>query len=145
MQLDDFILVAAVGLLATYAHLVMALWAPRYGLPRLDLPMGIADLTWAESFDGRPPYWMGFSAIHVNGILLALAYATIVGELLPGPALVRGVLYGGILYVVAQFFFVPLFLRGGLFGVKHHPMSWSTALVIHGIYGAILGWLCPIV
>ncbi len=28
--------IAAVGVLATYAHLIMALWAPSYGLPRID-------------------------------------------------------------------------------------------------------------
>lgn len=144
MKLDVFILIAAVGVLATYAHLVMALWAPRYGLPRLDFSLGIAELSWAEKFDGKPPYWMGFAAIHMNGIILALVYATEVGPLLPGIPLVKGILWGGILFVGAQFIFVPFFLRGGFFGLKHHPRAWMTALIVHGIYGAILGWLCPV-
>ena len=45
MELDVFILIAAAGFLATYTHLVIALWAPRFGLPRLDFAMGIAELT----------------------------------------------------------------------------------------------------
>jgi uncharacterized membrane protein YagU involved in acid resistance len=145
MQLDHFIVIAAAGLLATYAHLVAALWAPRFGLPRLDLSMGIAELTWGETFEGKAPYWMGFAAIHMNGIVFALLYATVVAPLLPGIGVVRGLIYGGILFVGAQLLFVPIFLRGGLFGMKHHPMAWLTALIAHEVYGAIVGWLSPIV
>ena len=144
MALDVFILIAAVGFLATYAHLVIALWAPRFGLPRLDLAMGIAELTWGDSFEGKAPYWMGFWAIHPNGILFALVYATLVGPLLPGIPLLRGLIWGGILFVAAQLIFVPVFLRGGIFGRKHHRLAWATALIVHGVYGGILGWLCPI-
>ena len=145
MQLDAFIMVAAAGVLATYAHLVLALWAPRVGLPRLDFSMVIAELTWGGSFEGRATYWMGFSAIHMNGILFALIYAMEVGALLPGEPVVRSIIWGGILFVAAQFFFVPVFLRGGIHGLKHDKMAWLTALIVHGVYGAIVGWLSPII
>ena len=145
MPLDTFILIAAAGALAAYAHLVVALWAHRFGLPRLDLAMGMADLCWGETFEGRPPpYWMGFAIIHVNGILFALVYATEVAQYLPGPGLIKGVLWGGILWVGAMLIFVPVFFRDGLFGVKLHRMAWATALVVHGVYGAVVGWLCPV-
>ena len=107
--------------------------------------MGIAELTWGESFQGKAPYWMGFTAIHMNGIIFALLYATVAAPLLPGIPVVRGILWGGILFVAAQLFFVPIFLRGGVFGLKHHRMAWATALLVHGVYGAIVGWLCPII
>lgn len=145
MPLDVFILIALAGILATYAHLVVALWAPRFGLPRIDFSAGIAELTWGETFDGNAPYWMGFAAIHMNGIVFALLYANAVGVFLPGPPVVRGIIWGGILFVLAQLIFVPIFLRGGVFGLKHHRMAWATALLVHGVYGAIVGWLCPIV
>lgn len=145
MQFDAFITVAAAGVLATYAHLVLALWAPRVGLPRIDFSMGIAELTWGETFEGKAPYWMGFSAIHMNGIIFALVYAMEVGALLPGIPVVRGILWGGILFVAAQLFFVPVFLRGGILGLRHHRMAWLTALIAHGVYGAIVGWLSPII
>jgi hypothetical protein len=77
MPLDVFILIALAGILATYAHLVVALWAPRFGLPRIDFSAGIAELTWGETFDGNAPYWMGFAAIHMNGIVFALLYANV--------------------------------------------------------------------
>ena len=145
MEPGVFFQIAAVGALATYAHLVMALWAPSYGLPRIDFAMGIADISWGESFDGKPPYWMGFAAIHLNGILFAFVYATEIAEMLPGPDVVKGVLWGGILFIGAQFIFVPFFLKGGFFGLKHGKWGWVTALVVHSIYGSILGWLCPVV
>ena len=81
----------------------------------------------------------------MNGILFALIYAMEVGALLPGEPVVRGILWGGILFVVAQLFFVPVFLRGGILGLKHHKMAWLTALIVHGVYGAIVGWLSPII
>ena len=145
MAPDVFFQIAAVGALATYAHLVMALWAPSYGLPRIDFSAGIADISWGESFGGKPPYWMGFAAIHLNGIIFAFVYATEMAPILPGPALVKGLIWGGILFVGAQFVFVPFFLKGGFFGLKHGKWGWVTALVVHGVYGSILGWLCPVV
>ncbi len=145
MTPDVFFQIAAVGALATYAHLIMALWAPSYRLPRIDFSMGIAEISWGESFDGKPPYWMGFTAIHLNGILFAFVYATEMAPILPGTALIKGLIWGGILFVGAQLIFVPFFLKGGFFGLKHGSWGWATALVVHGVYGSILGWLCPIV
>ena len=42
MQFSEFAMVAAAGVLATYVHLAFALWAPRYGLPRLDFAKAMA-------------------------------------------------------------------------------------------------------
>lgn len=144
MSLENFVLISLVGVLATYAHLIMALWAPSIGLPRIDFAAGMADITWGESFEGKAPYWMGFTMIHMNGVLFALMYSGFVGGYLPGPDVVKGILWGGILFIGAQFFFVPFFLKGGFFGLKHGKMGWVTALMVHGIYGAIVGWLCPV-
>jgi hypothetical protein len=144
MRLDFFLLAAGAGFLATYVHLVLALWAPRVGLPRLDFAKALADLTFRESFDGAPPYWLGLLAVHLNGIVFALVYAMLVGPLLPGVPLLRGLIWGAILFVASQCFFVPVFLRDGFFGVKGHRRAWITAALAHGAYGAILGWLCPL-
>jgi len=144
MQLDDFVMAAAAGFLATYVHMVLALWAPRFGLPRLDFAKVLAELSFAGSFDGAPPYWLGLLALHLNGIVFALLYATLAGPLLPGPLFVRGLMWGGILFIGSQLLFVPLFLRHGFFARKAHPRAWMTAAVVHTIYGAILGWLSPV-
>ena len=145
MPLDQFTMVAAAGVLATYVHLAFALWAPRYGLPRLDFAKGMAELCFAESFEGPPPYWLGLLALHLNGIVFALLYATVFGPLLPGPPLIRGLLFSGILLIGSQLVFVPLFLRDGFFGLKMHNRAWMTALVTHALFGAVLGWLSPVI
>ena len=144
MTLEFLIIASGAGILATYVHMVFAQWAPRYGLPRLDFPKILAELSFGESFQGRPPYWLGLVALHLNGIVFALLYATLFGPWLPGIPLVRGLLYGGILFFASQCLFVPLILREGFFIAKGPPRAWMTAAVAHAIYGAILGWLCPI-
>jgi hypothetical protein len=144
MSLDFFIIVSAVGILATYVHLIFALWAPRYGLPRIDLPRGMTQLTFGDSFEGPAPYGWGIAVIHMNGIIFALLYATVIGPYLPGELVVRGLIFGGILFIAAQLIFVPIFLQDGIFGVKGHPRGWITALIIHQLYGLVLGWLSPI-
>ncbi len=144
MRLDTFVLVAAVGFLATYAHLMFALWAPRFGLPRLDYPLGLSELSFGESYEGHPPYWLGLAVLYLNGIIFALIYANLVGQYLPGTTLVRGLLWGGILFFGSQCFFNPVIARHGFFSRKAHPRAWLTAVVTHVIYGAVLGWLSPI-
>jgi len=32
-----------------------------------------------------------------------------------------------------------------VFGSKHHRMAWLTALIVHEVYGLMVGWLCPLV
>lgn len=146
MPLDAFILTAGAGLLATYALIITALWAPRVGLPRIDFSRAMADLYWADSFDGRGPYWMGFAIIHVNGIIFALVYATEIGAMMPAawPGVVKGAVWGEILYIFAELVFVPIFLRGGIFSVKAHKMAWLTSFIVHGAWGCIVGWLSPV-
>ena len=144
MKLADFTMVAAAGIIATYVHMVFALWAPRYGLPRLDFAKMLAEMSFGESFDGEPPYWLGLLALHLNGIVFALLYATVFGPLLVGTGVVRGLAYGGLLLLGSQCIFVPVFMRGGFFGLKHDRRAWMTAVVVHAIYGLIVGWLSPI-
>lgn len=145
MSLEIFTLAVAAGILATYGLLTTALWAPRYGLPRIDFSRGMADLYWADSFDGKGPYWAAYAAIYVNGVIFALVYATEIGALLPGPGVLRGIIWGMALFLGAEFVFVPIFLKGGFFSMKVHPMAWATSLIVHGVWGAIVGWLCPVI
>lgn len=145
MTLDTFLLAAASGVLATYCLIVVALWAPRFHCPQVDFSKAMANLYWGETLEGEPPYWAAFAAIHVNGIIFALVYATEVGQHLPGPGVVAGLIWGGILYLGAELIFVPIFLKGGIFSVKAHPMAWLTSLIVHAIWGAVVGWLCPII
>ena len=132
------------GIIASYGLLVMALWAGGLGLPRLDFARAMAERTYGESFDGQAPYWAGQAVIYLNGIFFALIYATVVGRYLPGPELLRGAIWGAILWFVSGVFFVPLFLKEGFFLSHIHKNAWITSAMVHGVWGLIVGWLSPI-
>jgi hypothetical protein len=144
MKLDFLLAVTFAGFLATYFHLVFALTADRVGLVRLDFTKGTAKLIFGESYDGNPPYVLGLAAVHLNGIIFALIYATVIGPMMSGPNVLRGLIYGGLLYLYSQFIHVPVFMKGGLFSRKVNSRAWLTAAIAHAIYGAILGWLAPL-
>lgn len=144
MKLEFLLAVAVAGFLATYFHLVFAVTADRVGLARLDLAKGTGMLIFGESYGGNPPYLLGVAAVHLNGIIFALVYATIVGPMLTGPDVLRGLVFGFLLYLYAQCIHVPVFMKGGLFSHKVNPRAWLTALVAHVIYGVMVGWLAPL-
>ena len=145
MNLETFTMIALVGFLATYIHMVIALWVSSVGLPRLDFSRVIANHNFSGGYKEEPPYILGMASVHLNGIVFALIYATLVGPNLPGTDFERGLIYGAILFFFSQTLFVPIVLKDGLFLHKLHPKAWITALIVHVIYGAVLGWLCPIV
>ncbi len=132
------------GFFAAYVHLVTALWVPGIGLPKLDLSAAIAELSFGDAWNGKPPYLLGALVILINGIFLAFIYACLVAPLLPGSELIRGILWGFILFCVSGAFFAPIIMKDGFFMSKVHPRAWVTALIIHIEFGAIIGWLCPV-
>ncbi|MFQ5693239.1 MAG: hypothetical protein ACE5IM_09375 [Nitrospinota bacterium] len=145
MRIEDFWVISAGGFLATYAHMVVALVAGKTGMVRLDFGKGLSHLLFGESYDGAPPYWLGLATVHLHGILFALLYATVAGAYLPGPPLVRGLIWGGLLLIFSQCFFNPVVTGHGFFSRKLHPRAWQSAVVAHAVYGAVVGWLCPII
>jgi hypothetical protein len=143
MTLGFLIHVAIAGVLATYCHLIGALWLRSLGLPPLDLSRAMADYTYGESFSEPPSYWAGQMVIYFNGVVFALFYATVVGPLLPGPDVLRGAIYGLILFLLSGLLFSPIFIDKGLFLVKVHERAWISALIVHLVWGVIIGWLSP--
>ena len=148
MELNFFVAVILAGILASYGLLAMALWAHRLGLPRLDFSRAMANLTYGESFDGDPPYWSGQFTIYFNGVFFALLYATVfaqyIAQYVPWPDPIKGAIYGVGLWFVSGVFFVPVILREGLFLSGIHRNAWISSLMVHGIYGLIVGWLSPV-
>ncbi|MDA0999347.1 MAG: hypothetical protein O2807_02355 [bacterium] len=139
MELKRLLVVAIAGFLATYAHLLFALIGDRFGLAKLDFARGLGGLFFGGS------YGLGLAAVHLNGIVFALVYAGLIGPLLPGALVVRGLVYGGLLFIFSQCFFNPAITGHGFFSRKLHPRAWMTALIAHGIYGGLLGWISPVI
>jgi hypothetical protein len=144
MQLDFFIVVAVTGMLAAYLHLVMGQWADRIGLFRLDFSRVMADLTFGKSMEGEAPYWAGFMVVILNGAFLALLYATVIGPHLPGEPVFRGFLYGIILFFCSGLFFIPVYIKEGLFLSHASPKAWISVLMVHLVFGLVVGWLSPV-
>lgn len=136
---------AFAGIIATYVLLILAVWAPAVGLPRLDFARAMANLSYGDSVKGEVPYLAGITVIYMNGIIFSLLFALVVGAYLPGIPVVRGAIWGVILFAVSGVFFVPVFLKEGFFLNHIHRNAWITSLIVHGAWGVVVGWLAPIV
>lgn len=144
MKLDFFIVVTLSGILATYLHLVMGQWSHKIGMPRLDFARVMANLTYEDSFEGEPSYWAGQIAVILNGVFFAFLYATVIGPYLPGEPVVRGIQFGVLLYLASGLFFIPVYLKEGLFLSGVDSKAWIPLLMVHVVYGSVVGWLSPI-
>ena len=69
-------------------------------------------------------------------VIFPLAYASVTRQWLPGPNVVRGILWGLVLWVIAMFVMSPMMGKGFFMGGM--PQG-AAALVAHVVYGAILG------
>ena len=145
MPLDTFLVIILSGLLGSYVLLTLALWMPGVGLPRLDFAKVMSNFMYGETYDGKPPYIAGVIAVYLNGVFFALLYATVIAQYLPGIPLLRGAIWGVILFAVSGLWFVPHFLKEGYFISHVHKQAWISSVIVHAAYGVILGWLCPIV
>jgi uncharacterized protein DUF6789 len=90
-------------------------------------------------------FWVPALLLHViNGsITLPLIYAYLVFRFLPGEPWLKGVLWGLILWGLAELIVMPL-MGAGLFRTDAGVMPIVAALVVllaHLAYGALLGWL----
>ncbi len=144
MAPGDLLVICVTSFFATYAHMAFALIADRVGMVKLDFGKGLAMLFFGESYEGKPPYVLGVIAVHLNGVILGLLYATVAAGHISGPPVFRGLVWGGALLVFSQCVFNPFITGHGFFSRKMHPRAWQTAVVAHAIYGGLLGWLSPI-
>jgi uncharacterized membrane protein YagU involved in acid resistance len=129
----------AAGLLGTAAMTALLLVEPSVGLPQiaigqiLSTALGLvpAYLTVGPAF--------GWCLDFLAGVAFALLYAGVFERRLPGGPLVRGALYGIIVFVVAQLVFTPL-VGGGVFSHGDLEMI-AGSLLGHLVYGAVVGWI----
>ena len=85
--------------------------------------------------------WAAGMAMHViNGtVLFPLVYGYLLVSRLPGPPLLRGALWGVVLWLIAQTMVMPM-MGAGLFSAAAGGMVAAVgSLVGHVLYGTILG------
>jgi len=106
--------------------------APMMGMMKMDIAGMLGQMLggWA----------MGMVVHFVNGtIIFPLIYVFLLYRLLPGPPVVRGLVWGVVLWLIAQLIVMPI-MGAGLFSMKAGGMMAAMAsLVGHLVYGSLLG------
>lgn len=83
-------------------------------------------------------------ALMITGMLMHLIYGSVAGGILAyilsGKTTIwYGLVWGVVLWLIMQFIVLPL-LGWGIFGTAITPKIAMATLVLHLIYGGILGW-----
>ena len=121
-----------IGTLAMTA--MMYLVAPMMGV-RMDIAAMLGSMlggSWAA----------GMTMHFINGtVLFPLVYGYLLVSRRPGPPLLRGALWGVVLWLIAQTMVMPM-MGAGLFSAAAGGMVAAVgSLVGHLLYGTILGWV----
>lgn len=112
---------------------------PSVGLPKIAMGQVLSSSLGLASAHLAIGPALGWVLHFVIGMLLALVYAAAFDRRLPGPALARGLIYGALVFVVAQLVFMPL-VGGGVFSHGDVELL-AGSLLGHLVYGGLTGWI----
>src|SRR6476620_12754210 len=130
---------SAAGLIATVVMTALLLVEPSVGLPKIAMGQVLStSLGFASAHLASGPA-LGWLLHFLIGISLALIYAGYFERRLPGGPLTRGLLYGVLVFTVAQLGFMPL-VGGGVFS-RGDPELLAGSLLAHLVYGGLTGWI----
>jgi uncharacterized membrane protein YagU involved in acid resistance len=130
---------AAAGLVGTGVMTALLLVEPSVGLPKIAMGQVLSSSLGLASAHLAIGPALGWVLHFVIGMLLALVYAAAFDRRLPGPALARGLIYGALVFVVAQLVFMPL-VGGGVFSHGDVELL-AGSLLGHLVYGGLTGWI----
>ena len=122
------------GLIATGVMTMIMYLAPMMGMPKMDIAGMLSGMM------GLP--WIVGMVIHfMNGaIIFPLIYVFVLYKVLPGNGLVRGIVWGLILFVIAQVMVMPMAGMGFFSSASPQQMLMVMGSMMgHVVYGAILG------
>ncbi len=129
MKTIQFGKAVSAGILGTIAITIVATFgAPMMGLPKMDIAGMLAGVMGGSAT-------LGWVAHFMIGTILALGYA-LFQDKLPGPAVVRGALYGIAPWLMAQIVVMPMMGMGFFSGAVAPAMG---SLIGHLVYGAVVG------
>lgn len=130
------------GLAGTLVMTVVTMVAPKMGMPKMDIAMMLGSI-----LAGAPPTpgsfaWIAGLLMHlmIGTVVLSTGYALTNNHLPTSSPLVKGLIYGVIVWLIAQVMVMPM-MGAGLFS-SHMPQGAKMAigsLMGHLIYGAVLG------
>lgn len=88
------------------------------------------------------PWLLGMIMHFVLGtVIFSFAYALVVGPRLPGPAAIRGMIWGLVLWLVAMLAMSPMMGKGLFMGGMPPAIA---SLVGHLAFGLVLGLIVPV-
>ncbi len=121
------------GLIATSAMTAVMFMAPLMGLPKMPIGNMLAGFM-------HVPVVAGWIAHFMIGILLAGGYVIVLKAKLPGSAVVKGLIYSFIPFLIAQLMVMPMMGAGIFSSATVAPtMMVMGSLIGHLVYGAALG------
>jgi len=124
------------GLVGTGVMTMMMLMAPMMGMPKMNIGEMLA------GFMGMPAT-LGWIAHFIIDTLLAVIYANVFLNRLPGTPWIKGMLFSLIPWFVAQVVMSPM--MGAGFFASNTPapvMMVMGSLIGHLVYGAVIGIIC---
>ena len=130
---------AAAGLVGTGVMTALLLVEPSVGLPKIAMGQVLSTSLGLTSAHLPVGPALGWVLHFVVGMLLALVYAAAFYRRLPGTPLMRGMLYGMLVFLVAQLVFMPL-VGGGVFSRGDGELL-AGSLLGHLVYGGLTGWI----
>ena len=91
------------------------------------------------------PHWLGGMVLHIfNGVILFPLGFAFLSARLPGPWLVKGLIWGIIVWVLAQGVVMPM-MGSGFFGYNAGgPIAAASSLAGHLVYGGLQGLVAGI-
>lgn len=121
------------GSIATAAMTVVMLLAPMMGMPKMAIGNMLAGFM-------HLPVALGWVAHFLIGIVIAGGYVVIVRAMLPGAAVMKGLIYSLIPFLLAQLMVMPMMGAGFFSSASSAPMMMVIgSLIGHLVYGAVLG------
>ena len=122
------------GLAGTVALTLMMMFvAPMMGV-HMDIAANIASML-------NAPWAIGMAIHLMMGVLIfPMVYGYLLQRHLPGSGPVRGMVWGGILWLMLEMFVMPMMGKGFLGSNGPGMKGAVAALLAHLIYGALLGW-----
>ena len=122
------------GLVATVVLSALMLMKTMMGLmPELDLPRMIAGMMGAPDTPA-----IGWALHFMIGIVMYGAAIGLLGHRLPGSHTVQGMILGAIGWLIMMVMLMPM-TGAGLFGMNMGVMAPMMTLVLHLVFGAVLG------
>jgi hypothetical protein len=141
--MPNFVFYLIAGVIASFVMSIGRAFAHKY-IPNFpDMPLLLSRIVdWGKPEPEKVARIMGRYLHHTTGALWGLLFGTLVDRqfFFAEFNIVQGVIFAIIPWLTMVLVLVPLVGRG-FFGLKISAYWWLKSLVLHAVYGAVLGFM----